>query len=310
MTWPEHIPTTVLLVLSFVLTLTAMLMAARRLSAAEGFSNIRERLLIVVSTVLLLVTLLIRTFILYDSWEPLQSHVDGLVLLSLLIAGATNYFQFNPRTQGVSIFAIPLLALMLLWAICASWWSWRPFAIHGVWNTFHLFCVYAGTAIVSLGAGAGVMYLFVDKQLKSKDHAPQRFRILQRLASLEMVERVVIHSATGGFVLITLALISGVVVATSDESTMGANWWLSSKVLLTVVAWLIYMLVMHVRFAPMFRGRRAAVLTIAGFVLIFLVMGIAQAINVKPDNGKSQLQTAAERYVVSAPEDGGCGICI
>ena len=305
MIMPDNIPTTVGLLAGFTATTVAMVRAVRRLNADDDRTNQTERWLVLSVTLGLVALLIYRAFAVNTGgWKPLQSHVDGLLLLTTLMGCTTFYFQYHQQKQGISIFALPLLALMLLWAICASWWSWRPFNIDSIWNTFHLLCVYAGTGVVTLGAGAGLMYLFVDKQLKSRTHTSQRYRILGRLASLEMVERIVINAGTGGFVLITLALISGVVIAYHGDTSLGVNWWFTPKVLLTVVAWVIYMLVMHVKFAPMFRGKRAATLTIVGFLLILVILGIAQILNNDPDANIKDKPKSARTYHISHDKGG------
>lgn len=208
-----------------------------------------------------------------DGWNPLSAHVDGLLLIASLLAGVGLYIQSRPRLGGLAVFLLPLLTLILAWAICASAWTYRPFhldSLSPVWTAVHLAGVYLGTLGCALAAAAGVMYLVVQGQLKAKRNP----RGLLRLASLESLERLITRSATLGFALLTVGLISGVVILQYEGDLLGPGWWYSPKVLAAFSAWLVYAVVMNVRYATAFRGRRAAWLAIGGFVLLLVVYGI------------------------------------
>ncbi|MEO1237290.1 MAG: cytochrome c biogenesis protein CcsA [Planctomycetota bacterium] len=206
-------------------------------------------------------------------WNPLVAHVDGLLLIASLLAGVGLYVQSRPRLGGLAAFSLPLLTLILAWAVCASAWTYRPFAmdtLHPVWRAVHLSGVYLGTLGCSVAAAAGVMYLVVARRLKAKRNP----RGLMRLASLEALERVIVQTATLGFALLTVGLVSGVVILAEEGGGVIPGGWASPKVVLAFVAWLTYALVMNVRVAAVFRGRRAAWLAIGGWVLLLVVYGI------------------------------------
>lgn len=207
-----------------------------------------------------------------DGGSPLTAHVDGLLLISALLSSVGLYIQSRPRLGGLAAFYLPLLALLLGWAVCASAWTYQLFEIdtlHPVWRGVHLIGVYLGTLGSAVAAVAGGMYLFVETQLKQKTNP----RGLMKLASLESLERLVQQSAILGFGLLTLGLVSGVIIQ-KQAGALGDGWWYSPKVVMAFAAWAVYAVVMNVRVATMFRGRRAAWLAIAGFVLLLAVYGI------------------------------------
>ncbi|MFI4859943.1 MAG: cytochrome c biogenesis protein CcsA [Phycisphaerales bacterium JB063] len=223
--------------------------------------------------------LLVRWFGLRHSWSPVESHVDGLLLMCALFAGAVLFIQHKPKLRGLAAFALPLLTLLLLWAVCASLWTYRPFnqaSIASVWLVFHTVSTYLGLLCCAIGAIGGAMYLYVQRRLKSKQAVPGR------LASLETLETLIIRAATLGFVLLTLSLVSGVILITRSDTPgatpLGVEWWLSPKVILATLAWGVYALLMNVRHATAFRGRRAAWLAIAGLVLVLATYGVVEAI--------------------------------
>ncbi len=215
------------------------------------------------------------------AWNPLVAHVDGLLLIAALLAVIGWFVQRRPKLAGMAAFYLPLLTLILAWAVCASAWTYRPFGVdtlHPVWQAVHLAGVYLGTLGSAVAAVAGAMYLFVERQFKAKRNPTA----LMRVASLERLERLIVQSATLGFALLTLGLVSGVVILW-DRADLDAGWWASPKVLLATAAWAVYAVVMNVRTATMFRGRRAAWLAIGGLVLLLGVYGLVTA----GDGGKS-----------------------
>ncbi len=224
------------------------------------------------------VLLIYRALSVNTSWAPLHSHVDGLALLITLLAAAHAYLKWTNRLAGVGLFAWPALAVLSLWAVCASWWTFRLFEIGSVWDTAHLLCVFVGMLSAVIAASAGALWLYVDRQMRARDHRADRLARLGRLGNLESIEGAIVRQATVSFVLLTLALLTGGVKVLGGPHHLGAAWWVSPKVLLAGVVWVIFALVMHVRFVPTFRGRRAAILSIVGFFLLLTVLGIAQAL--------------------------------
>ncbi len=207
-----------------------------------------------------------------NSWQPLGSHLDGLLLIAMLFA-LTFLFVQRALVRGLAVFALPLLTVMLAWGLCASAWTYEPFAIQSLWRLVHLSSVYLGSLVLCTAAAAGAMYLYVQRRLRR--HRGQVG--VEHMASLEAIERFNIGSATIGFALLTLALVTGLIIILDREGIhMDPQWWRSVKVLLAVTVWLIYAIVMNVRFATAFRGARAAWLSIAGIVLLVAVFSAAR----------------------------------
>ena len=274
--------TSIPLILATLASGAAIVFAARRLRQLDQQSTPLWPLqaLLGLITLLCLGSFVYRVVVVHKAWLPVQAHVDGLLLIALLLAPAILYIQSRPKLFGLSIFALPLLSLILAWGVCATMWTYRPFKLDSfapAWTVFHLTATYLGLLGCALGAAGGAMYLFVQGRLKAKAGLGQ----VNPMASLETLETLIIRAATLGFVLLTLSLISGLVMVTQSEqaTSLGRAWWGSPKVWLAASAWVVYAVLINVRSFSTVRGRRAAWLAIAGLVLVLATYGTVEAID-------------------------------
>jgi ABC-type uncharacterized transport system permease subunit len=270
----EDLATTIVLAAMTVLSLAAWIIMIARLGRGEGDRPLRKSQysLVGVITVTAIALIVYRMAFVYQSWQPLRAHVDGLLLIAALLSMAVLFLQTGRRMPEFSGFALPVLTLLLAWAICASRFTLELFAIDDVWRVFHLASVYLGTISVAVGAVAGTMYLYVQRRLRQRG---QQLPRPGRFASLESLERVIARGAALGFALITLGLASGLIIEMHKPDVLGPGWWYSPKVLLATFAWLVFAVLMNVRHATRFRGARAAWLSIFGLVLLLATMGFS-----------------------------------
>lgn len=292
-----EIATTICLIVLTALSSAAGVLAFARLgpgSASRSLRKIQYSLtgICVTGAALLF---LYRAVYFNEGWRPLGAHVDGLLLISTLFAAAILFVQ-RAAIRGLSVFALPLLTIMLAWGICANAFTYEPFDTRSMWMVFHQASVYLGLLFFCIAATAGALYLFVQHRLHT--HRPSDGA--GPMASLESVERLNIRAATIGFALLTVALITGLIIQTSAQYTrLGEGWWYSPKVLLAAAVWLISAIVMNVRFATTFRGARAAWLSIAGLILLLATFVAA---NVLPDLPR-ELDDGLRTVHAGAPEN-------
>ena len=140
--------------------------------------------------------------------------------------------------------------------------------LQSYWLGIHTILAFTGDAAFALAFGIGIMYLLQEHFVKSR-HLGGLF---QRLPSLEMLDEINYRLITIGWPLLTLAIITGVIWA---ESAWGKYWRWDPKEVWSLITWFIYAAVLHVRLIAGWRGRRAAVLSIAGFcVVLFTFFGV------------------------------------
>lgn len=212
-----------------------------------------------------------RTLMVHCGWQPLRSHVDGLLLIATLFAAMVLFLQSRGRVRGLTAFALPVLTLILAWSVCASAWTFQFFQIDSIWKAAHLASVYLGTLFFAVAAISGGMFLYAQRRVRKRPDTG----VGRRLASLEAIEHLIIWTSTMGLSLLTLGLVMGVIIVSSGPTRMGSDWWYSPKIILGGSVWLIYALVMNMRHTATFRGAKAAWLSIVGLVLILAIFGLA-----------------------------------
>jgi ABC-type uncharacterized transport system permease subunit len=137
--------------------------------------------------------------------------------------------------------------------------AWSSPMVRGVWLTVHIVLVLLGYAALVFTAVASVLYLFQERELKSRK--PSRF--YHRLPPLGTLDDLISKSTGIAFVLITLAVIAGTTWPSSkprtiDPSTQDCHFILHVGNVSGDVFW---------RVTAGWRGRKAAIMTVmvAGF---------------------------------------------
>jgi cytochrome c-type biogenesis protein CcsB len=134
--------------------------------------------------------------------------------------------------------------------------EWLP--IHGVSATI-------GYAALSLSAALGLMRL-----LQRMPSAKTRVR--PWLPSVEEIERNMERLIALGFPWLTLSILTGAIWA---QQAWGRYWGWDPKETWSLITWLWFLLILHLRTLCKWRGRRLAWLTVVGFgVILFAFLGL------------------------------------
>jgi len=140
--------------------------------------------------------------------------------------------------------------------------------LQSYWFGIHTVLALAGNAAFAIASGVGVMYLLQEYYLKTK----RLSGLFQRLPNLQVLDEISYRLITFGFPLLTLAIITGVLWA---ESAWGSYWRWDPKEVWSLITWFIYAFVLHVRVAMGWRGKKAAILSIIGFLsVLFTFFGV------------------------------------
>jgi cytochrome c-type biogenesis protein CcsB len=170
--------------------------------------------------------------------------------------------EFRYRIILLSSFIMPVVFVLMLSASMLPR-ELKPLSpvLQSYWLGIHTVLAFLGNAAFALAFGIGFMYLVQERHVKSK----RLGGLFARLPSLQSLDEINYRLITFGFPLLTLAIITGALWA---ESAWGNYWNWDAREVWSLITWFIYAIVLHARLAAGWRGRRAALLSIIGFLTI------------------------------------------
>jgi cytochrome c-type biogenesis protein CcsB len=204
--------------------------------------------------------------LLREAWAcgclPAATFAEALLLFAWALVAAFLLLIWRFPIKVLGALVAPLAALM----VCGFLILPQPQGavsplLQGFWLIFHVTLTLLGYAALALACLGGVLYLIQERQIKGKQFG----FFYKRLPSLSQLDRLNYWCLTIGFPLLTGGIIAGSLYA---QHTMGRFWSWDPKEILTLLAWLIYAVLLHERLAVGWRGRRAALLAICGFLVL------------------------------------------
>ncbi len=179
------------------------------------------------------------------------------------------FLEFRYKIGIIGAFILPIVfALMLSSSTFPREILPLSPVLQSYWFNIHILLAFAGNAAFAIASGVGVMYLLQEYYLKSK----RLGGLFQRLPNLQVLDEINYRLITFGFPFLTLAIITGALWA---ENAWGSYWRWDPKEVWSLITWLIYALVLHLRVAKGWRGKKAAVLSIIGFLsVLFTFFGV------------------------------------
>ncbi len=212
-------------------------------------------------------TLLARYF--EAGYTPVANLHESLSFFAWTIIGIFLLFDARYRLSVLGAFSCPLaLVLMIISSTASTAMRELNPALNSWWFPVHVTLAFLGNAVFALAFVAGIMYLLQERMLKSKKLSG----LYYRLPSLEVLDSINYKCLTFGFPLMTMGIISGAVWA---NSAWGGYWRWDPKETWALITWFLYAALLHGRLNVGWRGRRAAVLAIIGFLcLLFAFLGV------------------------------------
>jgi cytochrome c-type biogenesis protein CcsB len=196
---------------------------------------------------------------LYESLSFFAWMITGILLLTTL--------KYKIKVLGALLTPIALILMLFAFALPKEILPLAP-VLNSFWHPFHVLFAFLGNAIFTLAFCCSVMYLVQEHQLKSK----RMGAIAQRLPSLNVLDDLSYQSLTYGFPLLTLGIITGAIWA---EYAWGRYWNWDPKETWSLITWFLYAALLHQRLTVGWRGRKAAIMAIIGFLaVLFTFLGV------------------------------------
>ncbi|OEU61212.1 MAG: c-type cytochrome biogenesis protein CcsB [Desulfuromonadales bacterium C00003094] len=202
-------------------------------------------------------------------YTPVTNLHESLSFFAWCITGIFLLFDLRYGLAVLGAFLSPLALLLMLIGNAVPRHLAQPSPmLDSWWFPIHVSLAFLGNAVFAVAFIAGLMYLLQERMLKSKRLSALFFR----LPSLDTLDTLNYRCLTWGFPLMTMGIISGAAWA---HSTWGSYWRWDPKETWALISWFVYAALLHGRLAIGWRGRRAALLAIIGFLcLLFTFLGV------------------------------------
>jgi ABC-type uncharacterized transport system permease subunit len=195
---------------------------------------------------------------------PTSPSVSLLNILSLcaLVTVAIPLFTFPFRNSlyDASLVALPLSVLILVaeGTLTAPVLEISHTTAH---TTAHIFSSVIAFGVLSVAGVYAVFIAMIDHLLRRHSFN----KLVQTLPALDTLEALLFHLIRFGFVVLTVALATGLVYV---DDLFGQH--LAHKTILSIFAWLVFALLLWGRWKRGWRGRVAVRMTLAGIALLLL----------------------------------------
>ncbi len=200
---------------------------------------------------------------------PVTNMHESLSFFALTVVGVYLCFESRYKVGILGSFVVPFALLVSLAAgmVPTAIKPLNP-ALKSAWIYSHTILAFGAYAFFTISCGVAVLYLMQSHFLKKK----QLGQMFMKLPSLDVLDDIGYRCLAFGFPMLTVAIITGAIWA---SRAWGSYWSWDPKESWSLITWFIYAALLHGRLTTGWRGRRAAILTIFGFlVMLFTFIGV------------------------------------
>jgi len=213
----------------------------------------------------------------YESYQmgigraPLTNLYESLVFFAWTIAVVYLALEAKFRIRTVGAFVTPFPFIIMAYASLNPK-DIQPLvpALQSNWLISHVVACFVGYAAFAVSFGISILYLFKARaeNLSAKSTA----LFWSYIPSSSALDEISYKTIAIGFPLLTIGIVTGAFWA---NVAWGTYWSWDPKETWSLIVWLIYAAYLHARITRGWRGKKAAVLSIAGFAAtIFCYLGV------------------------------------
>jgi cytochrome c-type biogenesis protein CcsB len=200
---------------------------------------------------------------------PVTNLYESLVFFAWSINLFYLLVEWKYRNRTLGAFVIPIAFGTMLFALTNES-SIQPLvpALQSYWLHAHVITCFVGYAAFAVSAGVAVMYLMKARREERKVTGG----VVALFPSTKILDDLVYKSIIWGFPFLTAGIITGAAWA---NYAWGTYWSWDPKETWSLIVWLVYAAFLHARVTRGWHGRRAAILSIVGFLAtIFCYLGV------------------------------------
>ena len=200
---------------------------------------------------------------------PITNMHESLSFFALSIVGIYLYFEVRYKVSSLGSFVVPFSLLVILGAglVPTTIKPLNP-ALQSAWIYSHTILAFGAYAFFTISCAVAGLFLIQSHFLKKKHLGP----LFLKLPSLDTLDEIGYRCLAFGFPMLTVAIITGAIWA---SRAWGSYWSWDPKESWSLITWFIYAALLHGRLTTGWRGKRAAILTIIGFlIMLFTFIGV------------------------------------
>jgi len=198
--------------------------------------------------------------------------------LNMMILCATLIFiplTLGRKTAALGAFYSPAAAFILALISPQAGLNRDVIPPTQLWYPLHTLAVIIGEAMFIVATVASVAYLIHEHLIrKGSIHT-----MGEDLPPLTVLDKVLMHSMSTGFVAITLGMLFGGFWAAGSGIALTD---IALKIFIGAMTWAVFALGIHQRYAIGWMGRRTALITVSGFGITLLAVALFWAVSPYP----------------------------
>jgi ABC-type transport system involved in cytochrome c biogenesis permease subunit len=196
---------------------------------------------------------------------PFVGLYESLVLVAWAIVLVWHVLESFTKIKAVGLYVMPVVLVLLTIAL-TSYDPPRDMvpALRSDIVIVHVIVMLVAIGCLYVAGGAAIIYLIEEALL----HRRKTGGVLGRLPSLAALDRLIYHATLLGLPFLTMGMAAGVIRA---EAFKVPGWATDPMVLLSVAAWVVYLVLIGGRVRGGWSGRAVSWLAVTGLVLLLVI---------------------------------------
>jgi len=196
---------------------------------------------------------------------PFSGVYESMVLVAWAIVLVWHVLESFTQIKAVGLYVMPLVLVLLTFALI----EYDPPvvlapALKSDIVVLHVIVMLVAIGCLYVAGGAAIIYLVEEALLRRRKAGG----ILGRLPALATLDRLICHATLLGLPFLTMGMAAGVIRA----ETFGVpNWATDPMVLLSLAAWVVYLVLVGGRVRGGWSGAAVSWLAVAGLLVLLVI---------------------------------------
>jgi len=249
------------ILLPFLYIITFIFYGYDFMKGGKRFANLK-RLSLFLTLLFHLFYLLLRT-IEFDH-PPITNVFEIFTLLAFAISFSYFILELITDIRGTGPF---IIIISIIFQVISSLYIKDLFQVKEVLRShllgIHVFSALLGYSAIAIAAVYGLLYLILYKDIKLN-----KFGLLfDRLPSLDVLEKLSFYSAVIGFILLTVAIIVGIIWLPKAFPNFS---YTDPRIVGTAAVWILYGIGITSKILGKLQGKKVIMLSIIGFLIAIM----------------------------------------